>query len=77
MSKKASVLFFALAIGPVSFFSPTLAADKNELTVYLWATSIEGTASIGPGTMPIAVDFDTLIDKAEVAFQGRYERHGE
>lgn len=77
MARKASALFLALVIGPLSFFSHVLAADKNELTVYLWAVDIAGTASVGPAAMPIAVDFDTLIDKTEGAFQGRYERRGE
>lgn len=56
---------------------PALGADQNEVTVYLWGPDIKGSASIGPKTQPIGISFDELIDKADAAFMGRYERRGE
>lgn len=52
------------------------ATDTNEITIYLWGPDIKGSASIGPATRPLDISFDQLIDKAEAAFMGRYERRG-
>lgn len=73
MMNKNILVLLSILVGLLSY-SNLLAADKNEATLYLWASDIKGSASVGPVNRPIAIDFKDLLDKTEAAFMGRYER---
>ena len=56
---------------------PAMALD-NDLTLYLWGSSISGTATVQDQSKNLVqADFDELVDKLEMAFQIHYEGVGD
>ena len=61
------------------FAQPSQAID-NALTLYLWATGISGSTTLGSQTFPqqpVEVSFDDVLDKLDFGFQVHYEGVGE
>ena len=48
---------------------------RSSLFLYLWATSLDGTAAVGGAEVEIDESFSDLVENLDVAFSARFESH--
>ena len=75
--KNIKGLLTGTALASLAVAQPASALD-NDLSLYLWGSSISGTATLMDQSRTLVeADFDELVDKLEMAFQIHYEGVGD